>query len=276
MRRVFFYVSQMQTESRPPVSAYIRTLNEARMIADVVCAALQVADEVVIVDSGSTDGTQEIARKAGARIIEREWLGNGFQKRLAEDACQHDWVLDLDADEIVSPELAAEIALLFRGGEPAYKVYRTMLALVPPVGAPWREFGLQVRHKLYDRRAVRAPAHKAWDQFEIPDGVTAGRLNEPLLHHAFTGAAQFMDKLNRNSTVRAEALPLKSKPYLAARIILGFPFYFAKKYFLQQYFRGGVYGFSLASMSAYGRWLRDVKMWERAKQGLRAPEEKRD
>jgi len=266
----------MQTESRPPVSAYIRTLNEARMIADVVCAALQVADEVVIVDSGSTDGTQEIARKAGARIIEREWLGNGFQKRLAEDACQHDWVLDLDADEIVSPELAAEIAALFRGGEPAYKVYRTMLALVPPVGAPWREFGLQVRHKLYDRRAVRAPAHKAWDQFDIPDGVTAGRLNEPLLHHAFTGAAQFMDKLNRNSTVRAETLPLKSKPYLAARIILGFPFYFAKKYFLQQYFRGGVYGFSLASMSAYGRWLRDVKMWERAKQGLRAPEEKRD
>ena len=177
------------------------------------------------------------------------------------------------ADDTLGNARTTEIAALFRGGEPAYKVYRTMLALVPPVGAPWREFGLQVRHKLYDRRAVRAPAHKAWDQFDIPDGVTAGRLNEPLLHHAFTGAAQFMDKLNRNSTVRAEALPLKSKPYLAARIILGFPFYFAKKYFLQQYFRGGVYGFALASMSAYGRWLRDVKMWERAKQGSRAPEE---
>ncbi len=144
------------------------------------------------------------------------------------------------------------------------KVYRTMLALAPPVGAPWRNFGLQTRHKLYDRRVVRAPAHEAWDQFELPAGLAAGRLDEPILHHAFTGAAQFMDKLNRNSSVRAAALPLKSKPYLALRILFGMPFYIAKKYLLQQYFRGGVYGFALAVMSGYGRWLRDVKMWERA------------
>lgn len=276
MRRVFFYALVMQVESRPPLSAYIRTLNEARMVADVVRAALKIADEVVIVDSGSTDGTQELAREAGARVLEHEWLGNGHQKRLAEDHCRHDWLLDLDADEIVSEALAAEIRTLFQGGEPPLKIYRTMLALAPPVGKPWRDFGLQVRHKLYDRRVVRAPAHKAWDQFEIPDGVSVGRLSEPVLHYAFTGAAQFMDKLNRNSTVRAEALPLKSKPYLAARIVLGFPFYFAKKYFLQQYFRGGVYGFALASMSAYGRWLRDVKMWERAKKIRTAPGENAD
>ncbi len=202
---------------------------------------------------------------AGARVIAQDWLGNGFQKRAAEDACAHDWLLDLDADEIISDALAAEIRALFAAGEPPLKIYRTMLALVPPVGAPWRDFGLQVRHKLYDRRAVRAPAHKAWDQFEIPSGIEVGRLGEPILHHAFTGAAQFMDKLNHNSGVRAEALPLKSTPYLALRIIFGMPFYVAKKYILQQYFRGGVYGLALAIMSGYGRWLRDVKMWERAR-----------
>lgn len=274
MRRVFFYVLVMQAESRPPLSAYIRTLNEARMVADVVRAALKIADEVVIVDSGSTDGTQEIAREAGARVIAHEWLGNGHQKRLAEDHCRHDWLLDLDADEIVGEAFAAEIRTLFQDGEPPLKIYRTMLALVPPVGKPWRDFGLQVRHKLYDRRVVRAPAHKAWDQFDIPESVSVGRLKEPILHYAFTGADQFMGKLNRNSTVRAEALPLKSKPYLAVRIVLGFPFYFAKKYLLQQYFRGGVYGFALASMSAYGRWLRDVKMWERANASSHAPNQK--
>ncbi len=274
MRRVFFYVLMMQAESRPPLSAYIRTLNEARMVADVVRAALKIADEVVIVDSGSTDGTQEIAREAGARVIAHEWLGNGHQKRLAEDHCRHDWLLDLDADEIVGEAFAAEIRTLFQDGEPPLKIYRTMLALVPPVGKPWRDFGLQVRHKLYDRRVVRAPAHKAWDQFDIPESVSVGRLKEPILHYAFTGADQFMGKLNRNSTVRAEALPLKSKPYLAVRIVLGFPFYFAKKYLLQQYFRGGVYGFALASMSAYGRWLRDVKMWERANASSHAPNQK--
>jgi glycosyltransferase involved in cell wall biosynthesis len=258
--------------SRPPISAYTRTLNEARMIGDVVRAALAVADEVVVVDSGSSDATRAIAAAAGARVIEHEWRGNGHQKRIAEDACKNDWLFDLDADEIVSPALAAEIAALFATGEPPHKIYRTMLALVPPVGAPWLDFGLQVRHKLYDRRFIRAPAHEAWDQFEIPKDVEIGRLKEAILHHAFTGAAQFMGKLNRNSSVRAEALALKSKAYLALRIVFGLPVYFAKKYVLQQYFRGGVYGFALAVMSAQGRWLRDVKMWERASKGSHAPE----
>ena len=250
-------------DSRPPISAYIRTLNEERMIADVVRAAKQIAREVIVVDSGSSDQTIALAREAGAHVIEHEWRGNGCQKRIAEDACAHAWLLDLDADEIVSPELAAEINALFANGEPPRRIYRTMLALVPPAGAPWRDFGLQTRHKLYDKRFIRMPAHKAWDQFKLPEGEPVGVLQEPIMHRAFTGAAQYMGKLNRNSSVRAEALPLKSKPYLALRILFGLPFYFAKRYFLDQYFRGGIYGFAIAFMSGYGRWLRDVKMWER-------------
>lgn len=252
------------TTPRPPISAYIRALNEERMIGDVIRAALQVAQEVVVIDSGSTDRTIAIAEEAGARVIAHEWLGNGHQKRLGEDACAHDWLLDLDADEIVTPELAAEIAALFSGGEPARRIYQTPLALAPPVGKPWRAFGLQMRRKLYNRKAARAPAHDAWDQFETPAGEAVGVLKEPILHYAFTGAEQFMAKLNRNSSVRARALKLKPRPYLALRILFGLPFYVAKKYLLQQYFRGGVYGFALAFMSGYGRWLRDVKMWERS------------
>lgn len=251
-------------DQRPPVSAYIRTLNEARMIGDVVRAALQIAREVVIVDSGSTDRTIELARDAGARIVKHEWTGNGRQKRIGEDVCENDWLLDLDADEIVTPELAAEIRALFSGGEPPCNIYRTMLALAPPIGKPWRNFGLQTRHKLYDRRFIRIPAHDAWDQFDIPRGTPVGRLKHPLLHYAFADAGQLMDKLNRNSSTRASALKPKSRAYLAVRIVFGLPVYFAKKYILQQYFRGGVYGFSLAFMSGYGRWLRDVKMWERS------------
>jgi len=250
---------------RPPISAYIRTLNEARMIADVVAAALQITDEVLVIDSGSTDETIEQATKAGATIIEQPWLGNGRQKRAAEDAARHDWLLDLDADEIVTPALAAEIIALFASGDPDTPIYRTDLALVPPVGKPWLTFGLQKRHKLYDRRVVRQPDHEAWDQFDIPADIRVGRLENPILHHAFDGAAGFQGKLNKHSSVRAETLPLKSGAALALRIVFGFPFYFTKKYVLQQYFRGGVYGFALAALSAQGRWLKDVKMWERMK-----------
>ena len=251
--------------TKPPISAYIRTHNEARMIADVVRGALQVAAEVIVVDSGSTDGTQELAEKAGARLIEQAWLGNGHQKRIAEAACQHDWLIDLDADEIVSKELADEIRELFEGSEPPYSIYKTPMAMAPPVGDIWRGFGGVVRHKLYDRRVVRAPAHKAWDQFDIPPSTSIGILKEPIIHHAFTGAEHLISKLNRNSSTRARELKPKPMPLLVLRIFFGLPFYIAKRYILGGLFRGGVYGFAFSVMSGFGRWMRDIKMFERRK-----------
>lgn len=253
----------MKENHKPPISAYIRTLNEERMIGDVVRAARQIADEIIVIDSGSTDETVAIATDAGASVIAHEWKGNGRQKRIAEVACRNDWLLDLDADEIVTTAFANEVSALFAGGEPPQNAYKTMLALAPPVGEPWRKFGLQSRYKLYDRRHFRAPDHEAWDQFDVPPNAKVGALREPILHYAFKDFAQLIGKLNRNSSVRAEKLEPKSAPYLAIRILLGWPFYFIKKYVLQQYFRGGVYGFALAMMSAQGRWFRDVKSWER-------------
>ncbi|WP_425410348.1 glycosyltransferase family 2 protein [Hyphococcus sp.] len=245
---------------KPPVSAIIRTKNEERLIAEVVQAALLVAREVIVVDSGSTDRTISLARDAGAEVIEQAWLGWGRQKRFAEDACAHDWILDLDADEVVTQAFADELAGLFRYGEPPCKIYRTMLALAPPVGEPWMNFGNQTRHKVYDRRVVRQPDHDGWDQFRLPEGVEIGVMRARLLHYAYQDAAHLMDKLNRNSSI---PVPLKSKSYLALRITCGLPFYFTKRYLAHQYFRGGVYGFALALMYGYARWLRDVKMWER-------------
>lgn len=248
---------------RPPISAYIRTRNEARLIADVVRAALAAADEVVVVDSGSTDDTMAIAAKAGARVVEQQWLGNGRQKRFAEEQCRNDWLLDLDADEIVSPALASEIRSLFAKGTPPFQVYRTPVAIAPPQGRPWVGFGGVIRHKLYDRRRFRAPDHPAWDQFDIPATEKAGVLKAPILHFAYVDAAHLVSKLNRNSSTRARDLPLKPLPILVLRIFFGLPFYVAKRYFLDGLFRGGVDGFAFSMMSGFGRWMRDVKMYER-------------
>ncbi len=249
--------------AKPPISAYIRTRNEARLIARVVEAARRVADDVVIVDSGSTDETAALAEAAGARVAHRDWAGSGRQKRLAEDLCRNDWLLDLDADEIVSDALAAEIAALFVGGEPTHSIYRTPMAFAPPVGKPWIGFGGQIRHKLYDRRVVRQPDHDAWDQFKVPKGVRVGRLRHPILHYAFRDAAHLVEKVNRNSSTRARLLKPKPTPVLIARIFFGLPFYIAKRYILDGLFRGGVYGFAFSVISGHGRWLKDVKMYER-------------
>jgi glycosyltransferase involved in cell wall biosynthesis len=245
------------------LSAYIRTLNESSRIAEAVRAALAVADEVVVVDSGSTDGTRQIAEAAGARVIAQPWLGNGGQKRAGEDACRHDWLLDLDADEVVSSELAAEIRALFASGPPAGGVYALKLVTVPPYGPVWTRASLSWRNKLYDRRRVRMPDHKAWDQLALSPDMTPTRLRGALWHHSFRNIGHVVDKLNRVSGVRARESRLKSYPAVVLRVIFAMPVYFLRHYLLRGLWRAGLYGFAMAVTAAVGRWLRDVKMLER-------------
>jgi glycosyltransferase involved in cell wall biosynthesis len=251
------------SEQAAPVSCYIRTLNEERFLGRVIAAAREVVDEIVIVDSGSKDGTVAIAQAAGARVIHQEWLGNGRQKRFGEDQCRNDFVLDLDADEVVSPALAAEIRALFAAGPPPLPIYEMRLVTVPPVGKPWTNISVAHRCKLYDRRVVRAPDHKAWDQFEVPAGVEVGKLTGDLLHYSFRDLAQLVEKLNRVSTVRARDGKQAGRVAVAARVLFAWPFYFLRHYVMRGLFRAGFYGLAVASISASGRWLRDAKMYER-------------
>lgn len=245
-----------------PISAFIRAKNEERMIGDVIRAAQQVVSEVVVVDSGSTDKTIEIAQELGARVVRAPWLGGGKQKRLGEDACTHDWLLDLDADEIVTPELANEIGALFANGPPEQSVYEMMMATAPPVGAVWRDFNLVDRRKLYDRRVVRAPDHANYDQFDVPSGLSVGRLRAPLLHYSFRDLAQLEDKFTRNSAGRARTTKLKPIWLLQLRLLFGKPFYFLNQYVRRGLWRAGWYGFAVANIAAHGRWMKDALMME--------------
>ncbi len=253
----------MKPPARAPITAYFRTRNEAANLTAALEGAARVADEIIVVDSGSTDETTAIAEAHGARVIHQAWLGNGKQKRIAEDAARHDWLLDLDADEVVTPAFAEEVRELFAAGAPAEPIFRTPMAYAPPVGDPWIGFGGVRRHKLYDRRAVRQPDHEAWDQFDIPTGVKIGRLSSPILHYAWRDADGLVAKVNRNSSMRARLLPLKPRAVLAVRILFGLPVYIGKRYLVDGLFRAGVYGFAFSAISGYGRWLRDVKMYER-------------
>ena len=251
------------TDEKPPLSCYIRTKNEARLVADVVRGALQVAREVVVVDSGSTDGTVELAEEAGAKVHHVDWRGTGKQKRAAEDLCQYPWRLDLDADEVITPELAEEIAALFRNGEPNQPVFALPMIIAPPIGKPWWHVDPDQRNKLYDSRAIRMPDSAAWDQLDIPRGLKVPKLRHPIVHHAFTDIGFLLQKQERNMTQRAKSAPLKPLWQLRIRIIGGLPVYFLKRYLLKGLFLKGAYGFSFAMTIAVGRWLKDVKMYER-------------
>ena len=140
------------------------------------------------------------------------------------------FLLDLDADEVVSPELAEEIRAPFGTGPPPRPIYELELVTVPPSGRPWHGFWLRAPQKLYDRRVVRVPDHKAWDQFEVPPGVQVGRLSGPLFHHSFRDLAHLVAKLNRASTVRATETRSAARLEVGLRVLFAFPVYFVKHY----------------------------------------------
>ncbi len=255
------------SQKRPPISCYIRTLNEETRIGAAVSAALAVAREVVVVDSGSTDGTIAAAEAAGARVVEQPWLGGGHQKRVGEDACRHDWLLDLDADEVVSDELAGEILGLFTGGEPDADAFQLPLVTVDPSGRIWRRARAPRRAKLYDRRKIRMPAHGAWDQFRIPAALRVRRLGGALLHRAFDDIGHLSRKQGSAMARRVGFLDEAGRSGTALRVWFGLPVFFLRNYLLRGQWREGRYGFLFALTTAYNHWLRYAMLYERLRAG---------
>lgn len=251
------------TSGQIPVSCYIRTCNEARTITRVVEAALQVVSEVIVIDSGSTDETVTLARAAGARVVTQSWLGNGMQKRAAEEYCQHDWLLDLDADEVVSLELADELRQLFASGLTAETVYQLPLTTVDPGGRIWHDCGVYLRAKLYNKTVIRMPAHLAWDQLQLTDEIAVVNLKSPLLHYAFFDVSHLIRKQDSAMTRRITGMGRKSRFSLLLRIYFALPFYFLKYFLLRSHWKVGAYGMAFSLICAFSRWGRDMKLYER-------------
>ena len=155
-------------EKKLPISCYIRTLNEENTIHKVISSVIDFCSEVIVVDSGSTDRTQEIAESLGAKIISQAWLGNGYQKKVGEKNAKFNWLLDLDADEVVSKELQASIRLEFAESEPAkFDVFELKLVTITPTRKIWNNSCLAWRNKLYNKSVYQIPEDKAWDQFSV-------------------------------------------------------------------------------------------------------------
>lgn len=245
-------------------SCFIIARNEARRIGEVIASVRDLADEVVVIDSGSTDGTQQIAETLGARVIFNEWPGYGPQKRFGEEQCRNDWLLNLDADEVLSDELRAEIRALFANGEPPLPLYRIDIVPVPPYGdrRPWY-LNRNRRIRLYDRRVMRFPDHPTWDAIDIPKDRPFGSLKGIVRHYSMQSFEHQFAKMNSYTTALAKSVPPKSMTNLTVRLFLGFPFDFFRAYIIRGHFVGGRYGFALAMLYAFTRFMRTVKMMER-------------
>jgi glycosyltransferase involved in cell wall biosynthesis len=217
------------------------------------------ADEVIVVDSGSTDRTVEIARARGAKVtVTADWPGFGAQKNRALDLATRDWVLSLDADERVTSELRAEITALVAGGasHEAYEIPR----LSRYCGHLMRHGGWWPDHvtRLFRRGKARFSGDLVHERIVV-QGST-GRLVNPLLHEAFDDLEEVIAKVNRYSSAGARMAHANGKRGSLTGAVLHGLWSFIRTYFLQAGFLDGRRGFMLAVSNAEGTYYRYAKL----------------
>jgi glycosyltransferase involved in cell wall biosynthesis len=245
-----------------PLSVVVITLN-AEAHVERCLKSVSWADDIVVLDSGSTDRTRDIAQSLGARVFNEEWRGFGPQKRRVTELALHDWVLSLDADEGLSEKAALELRHLLE-----YEPDR--LAAHDAFRFPRISFhlGRWIRHggwypdwqmRLYDRRRT------GWSDDVLHEKVVAssfGTFKNPIEHWVFKDAADQVQTNNRYSTLGAEQLLKKGRRFSLFNLIVKPKVKFFETYIWKRGFLDGMPGFIIAVGAAYSVFLRWAKLWE--------------
>ena len=244
----------MDQTNPTPLSCCIIAHNEADRIGDCIRAIRGLVDEVIVIDSGSTDETVAVAEGLGARVLFHAWPGYGPQKRYSEDCAAHDWILNLDADEVVTPELAAEIKALLQT-PPPLKAYRFRIRNVYPRKTKprlWADYHNYVR--LYDRRVVRFSESQVHDTVDTKN-EKVGQLKGAVMHFSSRSYAHIRSKLDSYTDLQAKVL---KKPAWAILLRLPFeyPFVFIRYFFFRCHFTGGWDGLYSSHLAAEARLKR--------------------
>jgi glycosyltransferase involved in cell wall biosynthesis len=241
----------------PRLSAIVITKNEAHNIADCL-DGLGFCDERIVVDSGSDDGTAEIARRKGARVEVQAWRGFGPQKNLALSLASGDWVLSVDADERVSPALAREIAdAITKSGADGYEIPRisSFLGRNMQRGGFFPDYVL----RLFRRDRGRFSDDLVHERV-ICEGSVA-RLHEPLQHRTVIRFEDAIARIDRYSTAGAAMLVASGRKVSFASGIGHGLWTFFRAYVLRFGFLDGREGFLLAVANAEGSYYRYMKAW---------------
>ena len=241
------------------LSATIITLNEE----DNIRAALESvrwADEIVVLDSGSTDKTVEICKEFTDKVYHQEWLGMNGQKAFAKEKATFDWLLNIDADERISDKLASEIKIVLENGSEidGFLIPRRVSYLGRWINhSGWYpDYTLRLFKKNKGRWAGTDPHDKV-----LVDG-NLSYLKGDIHHYTYKNIEDHMNTMNRFTTVAAGEYEKKGKSAGLFNLVLRPPSTFFKKYILKQGFRDGLPGFVIAFSSAYYVFLKYIKLWE--------------
>lgn len=235
------------------------TRNEASNIAAAL-ESVSWADEIIVIDSQSTDDTVSIARRLATRVEVREWPGYSAQKNFAAELASHDWILSLDADERVTPALAAEIRAVLASAPPfhGYRIPRVAWYLGRWIRSTDWYPDYQLR--LYNRRAGR------WNERRVHESVVvegpAGQLRNELQHHPYRHISHHLQTIDRYTTLAAEDWLAAGRRASAWRTFFYPRFAFLRNYVLRGGFRDGTAGLIVSLLNSYYVFLKFAKLWE--------------
>ena len=238
------------------ISATIITYNEERNLPRAI-ESLRCCDEILVVDSGSSDRTAEIAGKFGARVLEANWRGYAGQKNYAADQASYDWVLSIDADEAISEELEGEIWQLKKNG-PECDAY-SFPRLAEYLGKLILHSGWYPDRKirLFDRRKAR------WvGEYVHESVISTGRVGElqgKILHYTCGSLSEHLRTMDRYTTLAAEEVVARKTHVGYRQLLLDPPWTFLKTYVVQRGYLDGVEGLTIAYMAAFYTFLKYAK-----------------
>lgn len=251
---------------RVKISATIIAFNEEKNIAGAI-ESLDWADEVIVVDSESTDATRQIAESLGVKVIVNEWPGFSAQKQFAAEAAANDWIFSLDADERVSAALKAEILELAKNGT-AYDGFR-----IPRLTT---YMGREIRHggwypdrqlRLYRRTKGRWKDVKIHESVEMLPGTAVGLLGGEILHLTVEGPMQHHRMIGeRYAPLAAAQMYAEGKRTSALRLAAAGPSAFVRSYFLKGGVLDGLPGFTIAAFAAHHAFLKHLLLLERQRE----------
>lgn len=243
----------------PNVSVTVITLNEAEHLGAALDSAAW-ADEIVVVDCGSTDGTADIARARGATVLCREWSGYVDQKNYAAERASHDWIFSLDADERIPPALASEVRGMMSSEPPmrGYRVPRVTFHLGRWIRTT--DFYPDYQTRLYDRRAAR------WRGKYVHESVTVdgpvGRLRHDLEHYSFRDLRDHLDRVNHYTTLAARQMHEAGRRAGPLDLLVHPPAAFLRNYVLRRGILDGAAGLTISLVNSYSVLLKFAKLWE--------------
>jgi glycosyltransferase involved in cell wall biosynthesis len=244
---------------RLPISVIITTFNEEINIEDCIRSVLW-ADEILVVDSNSTDRTVELARRHPVRLLQRQYFGSAAQKNWSMDRVENDWVLILDADERLTEDLALEILHLLVEGPQFYGYFLRRRNIV--LGKVIRHSGWSTDKviRFFHRAHGRYPDRRVHADLDI-EGPTPV-LRNSLLHFTFRSLDQYWEKL-RNYAEWGAAQGFREGRQAGLLEIAGRPIWrFVRTYFVQLGFLDGLHGLVVCGLQAFGSFLKYARLWD--------------